>query len=65
MNAGTNYVPYELYRNSARTQVWGQTIGTDTASGTGTTTYQVYGRVPSLAYPAGNYSDTVLVTVDY
>ena len=65
MASGTNYVPYELYRDSGRTQVWGETIGTDTQTGTGTSTFTVYGRVPNLAYAAGNYTDTVLVTVDY
>jgi spore coat protein U-like protein len=65
MNVGANFVPYELYRDSGRTQVWGETIGTDTVAGSGTATYQVYGRVPSLAFPAGTYTDTVLVTVDY
>ncbi|NML42963.1 spore coat protein U domain-containing protein [Ramlibacter sp. G-1-2-2] len=63
--ASGNYVPYELYRDSSHTQVWGQTIGTDTQTGTGTNTFTVYGRVPSLSFPAGNYTDTVLVTVDY
>lgn len=65
MAAGTNYVPYQLYRDSARSQAWGQTIGTDTETGSGTTTFTVYGRVPSVAFAAGSYTDTVLVTVDY
>src|SRR6266702_7711357 len=29
-------VAYQLYRDSARSLVWGQTVGTDTQSGTGT-----------------------------
>ena len=36
-NPGGNFINYELYRNSARTQRWGNDItgGTDTASGSG------------------------------
>jgi spore coat protein U-like protein len=65
----TNTVTYSLYRNAARSQVWGTTIGTDTQSGTGTGSAQsltVYGRVPSQTTPPpGIYSDTIVVTVTY
>lgn len=64
--AGVNY---QLYRDSARTQIWGNTVNTDTVSATGTGAVQsltVYGRVPAQNTPAaGNYSDTVQVTVTY
>ncbi len=64
-----NYVNYELYRDSARTQRWGNTVNVDTTAGAGTGIDQgvtVYGRVPAPqnATP-GNYSDTVTVTVSY
>lgn len=62
-------VTYQLYRDSARTQLWGNTVNTDTVSATGTGAVQsltVYGRVPAQNTPAaGNYSDTVQVTVTY
>lgn len=71
MRLGTsnNYVTYELYRDAARTQRWGTTIGTDTATGTGSGGVQsltVHGRVPATqAVPAGLYQDVVTVTVTY
>lgn len=70
MRLGTsgNYVSYELYRDSARTQRWGTTIGTDTQAGTGTGSAQtvtVYGRVPAQRPAAGSYTDTVTVTITY
>ena len=63
-----NYVNYELYRDGGRSSRWGNTIGTDTAAGTGTGQDQnvtVYGRVPTQTATPGNYSDTILVTVTY
>ncbi len=69
MTSGANTINYTLYRDAARTQVWGTTIGTDTATGTGTGANQavtIYGRVPSQAVPPpGTYTDTVTVTVTY
>lgn len=62
-------IGYELYRNSGRSQRWGNTPGTDTydASGNGNTqNLVVYGRVPPQPTPAaGTYTDTVTVTVTY
>src|SRR5439155_21398161 len=48
-------ITYGLYRDSARSQAWGSTIGTDVASGTGTGSGQastVYGRVPAQTTPS-------------
>jgi len=60
---------YALYRDAAGTQNWGQTIGTDTVSGTGTGViqpYTVYGQIAAgLAPVAGSYNDTVLITITY
>ena len=60
---------YSLYSNAGRTTNWGNTVGTDTVTGTGTgilQTYTVYGRSPhGAAVPAGAYTDTVTVTVTY
>lgn len=62
-------VNYTLYRDTGRTQPWGETVGTDTAAGTGNGNVQnltVYGRVPIQATPAaGVYTDTVAITVTY
>jgi len=67
-NAG-NEVSYSLYRDAARTQIWGETIGTNTVAGTGTGSNQVitiYGRAPvQPTPPAGSYSDSVTVTITY
>lgn len=60
---------YMLYRDSARSAVWGSTVGTDTLAGTGSgaaQTISVYGRINASQYPgAGVYADTVVVTVTY
>lgn len=66
-----NLVPYQLYQDSARTQVWGSTAGNNVVSGSGNganQTFQVFGRVanPSLANAAaGSYQDTVTATITY
>jgi spore coat protein U-like protein len=62
-------IAYQLFRDTARTQNWGITVGTDTLSGTGNGAvqpYTVYGSVPPQTTPAaGNYTDTVQVIVTY
>lgn len=71
MAAGTDLLNYTLYTDSSRSSVWGNGTGsTAQFSGTGTGAAQsstIYGRVPSgqTSVPAGNYSDTVSVTVTY
>jgi spore coat protein U-like protein len=65
---GSQFVPYALYRDLARTQAWGTTIGTDTLGGVGTglpLPTLVYGRVPSANFPALSYADTVTATLTY
>jgi len=62
-------IGYTLYRDTARSTLWGNTTGSNTvsASGTGSAqSYTVYGRVTSQTTPAvGAYSDTITVTVSY
>lgn len=69
MVLGAGSVHYQLYRDAARSQVWGNTIGTNTvtATGNGNTQYQtVYGQVlPQTTPSAGTYNDIVTVTVTY
>jgi len=65
------YIPYELYRDAARSPRWGNTIKTHTQAGTGTGAAQsltVYGRAPPTtgAIPAqGSYNDVITVTITY
>lgn len=69
MTSGGSTILYAMYRNSGRTANWGQTVGTDTVSATGTGLQQsltVYGRIPTQYLPPpGMYTDTVVVTVTY
>ncbi len=69
-SATPNLLDYSLYSESGRTSNWGDTVGTDTVSGTGNGTAQtltVYGRVPSGQQTAtvGSYTDNITVTVTY
>jgi spore coat protein U-like protein len=69
MSKAAEQITYGLYKDSARAQPWGNTIGTNTIAGTGTGLSQnitVYGRVPSQTTGSpGTYSDTIVVTVTY
>ena len=68
-SAGGATINYQLFRDSGRSQTWGDVIGTNTASATGNGAVQtmtVYGAVPAQTTPAaGAYTDTVQVTVTY
>ncbi len=65
---GQNELNYALYRDNARTAVWGDTPA-DGVSGTYNVAQPpltVYGRIAGGQHvPAGNYADTVTVTVTY
>ncbi len=68
MNADGSTIQYQLYRDPARTQLWGATVNSDTVAGSGTSSTQliVYGRVPAqTASTPGTYSDTITVTLTY
>jgi spore coat protein U-like protein len=73
MRNGAQVLPYNLYTNAARTQVWGNgTVGSArvTRSFAGLLvvdrTVPIYGRIPSRQnVRAGAYSDTIVVTVTY
>ncbi len=66
-----NFVGYQLYRNAARSQVWGNTVATNTQAGTGNganQVYPVYGRVANPSTnnaAAGSYLDTITATIVY
>ena len=72
MGSGTNRLQYNLYTDSAHTQVWGDgTSGTVTNNSSfgllgGTVTFTSFGQVPAQSAPApGTYTDTITVTVSY
>lgn len=69
MQSGAATLAYALYRDTARTNNWGITVGTDTLAGAGTGLPQlltVYGRIPpgQLSAP-GVYTDVVTATITY
>lgn len=68
--AGTELLPYEIYQDSAHTQIWGSNAGTNTRQGTaptGAATFTAFGRIAAdrPAVSAGTYADTVTVTVTF
>lgn len=70
MSNGTNRLNYALYQEAGRTTNWGNTPGTNTPAPTtapiAASSLTVYGRVPAgQNVPAGNYTDTITVTVNY
>jgi spore coat protein U-like protein len=69
LTGGGATVNYTLYSDSARTSVWGNTVGTNTVASTGTgasQSFTVYGRIPAQTTPAPTtYTDTITVTVTY
>ncbi|WP_164852411.1 spore coat U domain-containing protein [Rheinheimera riviphila] len=66
-DGNSNFVPYQLYRDNARTQLWGDagTANELNTSGTGASQFHlVYGRIAATTTPpAGTYTDTIQVTV--
>ncbi len=69
-DGSSNYLSYQLYSDTLRTSVWGETGGTNDVTGTGTglgVPVVVYGRIPSgqQETQTGSYSDTIGVTVNY
>lgn len=60
---------YAMYQDSGHSTNWGNTVGTDTKSGTGNGSAQtltVYGQLAANQYPApGSYSDTITATITY
>jgi len=69
-NAANRFVAYEMYRDAARSRRWGSSAPDNvTGVGQGIATpnvLTVYGQVPAQGtVPAGNYADTVIVTLTY
>ena len=67
---GSDTLTYSLFRDTARTEVWGDGTGStymQAGSGTGIpTVHTAYGRTPGQqTVPAGTYQDTVTVLVEW
>ncbi len=63
---GDDLLTYQLYQDSARSQVWGEQGDALTIESTadGGTDVDVYGRIEAgQAVPPGTYRDTVLITL--
>lgn len=67
-------INYNLYRDSSRALVWGQTPGVDTVSrslsipnkSSASTTFTIFGRISALqSASVGTYADSVVATVSY
>jgi spore coat protein U-like protein len=68
MTDGANYLQYNLYSDAGYSQVWGNSPASDVSTvGTGNAEIvTVYGTIPGgQNVPAGNYSDTVTITVTF
>ena len=67
MVSGANVLNYQLYADSQRTKIWGNTPGTDTVIGVGSGQAQdhtVFGSIPAAqVVPAGDYGDTITVRI--
>ena len=69
-DGSSNYLTYEMYQDSGRTTVWGNSgaaLLTPAAAPSKTArNFTVYGRIPSNQdVPAGGYADTVTATVNF
>ena len=69
MASGAERLAYEIYSDSGRSSVWGNTSGTGvsyTSTSKAATNLTVYGRVPAgQDVGAGSYADTVVATVNF
>jgi spore coat protein U-like protein len=76
--AGASRLNYNLFRDAAYAQVWGNAsagttiitgslkVGPGAGNRTRTATHVVYGRIPQLQdADVGNYTDTILVTLTF
>jgi len=69
-DGGTNYLTYELYQDTGRSTVWGNSgaalLSPVAAPSKAARNFTVYGRVTSNQdVPAGSYTDTVVATVNF
>jgi spore coat protein U-like protein len=67
-DSGSDEPTYGLFQDSAHSQVWGSTIGTNTVSGGNgaSPTQMVYGLITAgQTSPPGSYADTVTATITF
>jgi len=70
-NGSSNYLTYNLYKDSSYSTVWGDSSMGDSmgVSGVGTGVVPIYGKMPagqsSLAPAGTQFSDTVVETIEY
>lgn len=67
MRKGTDYIAYELYRDAQYSQLWNNSGASQGTGNNGTQTIPIYGKAgpSSTAVPAGEYQDTITVTLTY
>jgi spore coat protein U-like protein len=71
MTSGSATLDYQLYSDSSRTTVWGSAAGGSTLAVSAPTSkapvsYTVYGRITGgQDVAAGNYSDSIVATVNF
>ncbi|MCT7951353.1 spore coat U domain-containing protein [Ancylothrix sp. C2] len=76
MAQGTNFLGYQLYKDTGRTSVWGtgatNGVVPDTSTSrtsaltAGSSAIVIYGQIPAgQDIPGGAYTDTVNITVNY
>jgi spore coat protein U-like protein len=68
--AASEYLTYEIYKDTAHASIWGDTADTaldiPAAPNRNPRTFTAYGRVPAAQDAAvGNYTDTVVATVNF
>lgn len=67
MRKGSDYIAYELYRDAQYSQLWNNSGASQGTGNNGTQTIPIYGKAgpSSVAVPAGEYQDTITVTLTY
>lgn len=72
MASGANTLSYNLYRDAARSVVWGDGTGGSSVYGPvnppaiGSSTVSVFGRIPALQnVPVGVYGDAIVATINF
>jgi len=63
---GTETLTYQLFQDNNHTINWGNTVGTNTVSGTTTASIPLYGLIlAGQNVPNANYADMLVATVTY
>lgn len=70
-NEGAEAIPYQMFSDSSNSTLWGNTVGTDTVTGTGDgmltipKEHTLYIKADATDVSQGTYTDTINVTVTY